>query len=186
VVKKGEMGGSDVSVWAVIWRTVVVHTVSYFVVGLLALTFFDYGTVFSEPELAGFMRPTSDRIVMAGPLFQPLRGFLFGAAFYPLREILFGRARGWLVTWVLLMVIGIFCTFGPAPGSIEGFIYTKVSFGRHTWGLVEVLVQSFALSTVLSVWINHPEKHWLTRVLVAAFVITIALPVVGLIAAPRS
>src|SRR5687768_4469149 len=55
-------------------RTIVVHTVTYFAMGLLALSLFDYPELYARPDLAALMRPVSDPLVMAGPLFQPLRG----------------------------------------------------------------------------------------------------------------
>jgi hypothetical protein len=38
---------------------------------------------------------------------------------------------------------------------------------------------------VLWVWIERPEKRWLTRVLVALFALAIALPLLGLLARGR-
>ena len=63
-------------------KTVIVHTVTYFIVGFLSSTVFDYGTAYAETALNLLMRPVSHPLVMAGVLFQPLRGLLFGVAFY--------------------------------------------------------------------------------------------------------
>ena len=52
-------------------KTVVVHTITYFIAGVLAYTLGGYEKAFSQPPLSYFMRPTSDPLVMAGPLFQP-------------------------------------------------------------------------------------------------------------------
>ncbi len=166
----------------VIARTAVVHTVTYFLVGFAAFLVFDYATVFAEPGLATYMRGTDDPLVRAGPLFQPLRGILFGLAFYPLRSVLFERRNGWAVTWLVLVTIGIFSTFGPSPGSIEGLIYTTVPVSRQAWGLVEILIQSLLLSSLLFYWVRHPGKRWLSWVLGVAFVIVMALPAMGLLA----
>src|SRR4051794_13411825 len=116
-------------------RTVVVHTVTYFLVGLLALVFLRYDRLFAGPELATYMRPTDDVWVFAGPLFQPVRGLVFASVFYLLRGPLFGQRRGWLVMWWLLVGIGIVSTFGPAPGSIEGMVYTRVPVRTQLVGL---------------------------------------------------
>ena len=80
-------------------RTIIVHTITYFLMGLLASTLLGYEEVFARPWMACWMRQTDDPIVMAGTLFQPIRGLIFALAFYPLREILFGRKNGWLVMW---------------------------------------------------------------------------------------
>ena len=88
---------------------------------------------FAEAEMRTWMRQISDPIIALGPALQPLRGILFALAFYPLREILFGRKNGWLVTWLLLVALGIFSTFGPAPGSVEGAIYTTLPLGSNSF-----------------------------------------------------
>src|SRR5262245_36821845 len=104
-------------------KTVIVHTVTYSIVGFLAFTVLDYGRLFSDPPMKVVMRQTDDPWVMAGPLFQPVRGLLFALAFYPLRDVLFGRKGGWLVLWLELVILGILSPFGASPGSVEGMIY---------------------------------------------------------------
>jgi hypothetical protein len=162
-------------------KSVVLHTVTYFLAGLVASNLFHYQGLFAIPSMAGFMRPYDDIWVMVGPLFQPLRSILFALAFYPLRESLFNRKYGWLTIWGLLVIIGIFSTYGPTPGSIEGLLYTRVPLWAHLSGLPEVLVQSLAYSVGLYYWINHPEKRWLTWVLIFTFFILMTFPILGLL-----
>lgn len=162
-------------------KTVIVHTTTYFVAGLLAYTLGGYETTFAEPPLSYLMRPTSDPWVMAGPLFQPVRGVLFALAFYPLRGGLFAERRGWLTLWWLLLALGVLSTFGPAPGSVEGLIYTIIPPLDQILGLWEVLLQSLLFSVILFHWIRHPEKTWLTWTLGVAFCIVLMLPVLGLL-----
>jgi hypothetical protein len=162
-------------------KTVIVHTVTYFIAGLLAFTLGGYEKTFSQPPLSYFMRPTSDQLVMAGPLFQPLRGVIFALAFYPLRSVLFAQRRGWLILWWLLLALGVLSTFGPASGSVEGLIYTIIPPRAQLLGLWEVLLQSFLLSVVLFQWVNHPEKRWLNWTLGILFCIVLILPVLGLL-----
>jgi uncharacterized membrane protein len=164
-------------------RTAVVHTLSYFAVGFLAFTVFDYSQRFADPGLRDYMRQTSDPLVMAGVLFQPIRGALFGVVFHLLRDVLF-RPGGWWITWVTLVVIGIVSPFGPAPGSIEGLIYTKLSIGAVWGGLIEVVVQSFVLSTLLFHWVTHPRKRWLSWLLTVLFIVALGLPTLGLLVQP--
>jgi hypothetical protein len=162
-------------------KAIVVHTLTYFLCGLLALNLFDYATRFNEPVYSAYMRPTTDILVTAGVLFQPIRGILFGLVFYLLREVLFPRKNGWLVAWIMLVVVGILSTFGPAPASIEGIIYTKIPIGSLPGGMLEVITQSFLLSLVTWYWVNHPEKKWLNWVLGIAFFIAMALPALGMV-----
>jgi hypothetical protein len=162
-------------------KTVIVHTVTYFIAGILAYTLGGYEKTFSQPPLSYFMRPTSDRWVMAGPLFQPIRGVIFALAFYPLRSVLIADRRGWLILWWLLLALGVLSTFGPAAGSVEGLIYTIIPPLVQMRGLWEVLLQSFLFSFILFQWVNHPEKRWLSWTLGIAFCIVMILPVLGLL-----
>ena len=175
-------GGARVTLPVLTIKTAVVHTVTYFAAGILAFTLGDYEKTFAEPPLSYFMRPTSDPLIMAGPLFQPVRGLVFALAFYPLREVLFHRPRGWLVLWWLLVALGVLSTFGPAPGSIEGLIYTIVPPVAQVLGLWEVLLQSLLFSLVLVYWVNHPSARWLNWTLGIAFFLVMTLPLLGLAA----
>ena len=165
-------------------KTIVVHSVSYFVCGLLALVILDYESNFADPEVRIFMRQTDEPIVMAGPLFQPIRGLLFAVAFYPLRAALFGRKRGWLVMWTVLVTVGILSTFGPSPGSVEGMIYTIFPIPLQLFGMLEVLAQSLLLAVVLCYWVNHPEKRWMNWLLAMSFLVVLMLPAMGLLRGP--
>ena len=169
------------SVIAVIAKTVVTHTITYFVMGLLASTFFEYGRLYAETSLNALMRQVSEPLVMAGPLFQPIRGVLFGIVFFLLRDTLFGKKNGWLVMWITLVFVGILGPFGPTPGSIEGMIYTILPLELHLVGLPEVILQALILSAVLFYWVNHPEKKWLNWVMAVVFILMLLMPVLGLL-----
>jgi hypothetical protein len=164
-------------------KTIVTHTVTYFIMGLLASTMLDYTRFFAESSLNLMMRHTNDPWVMVGPLFQPIRGILFGIVFYLLREPFFGKKNGWLVMWMVLVVVGIIGTFGPTPGSLEGMLYTVFPLWVHLRGLPEVLLQSLFLSLILFYWVNHPQKKWLNWVMGITFFILMSFPIIGLLAA---
>jgi hypothetical protein len=166
-------------------KAIVVHTVTYFVMGVFALVVFDYAALNAQPDMAHLMRQTSDPLVMAGPLFQPIRGLVFALVIYPLRQVVFTRKRGWLVLWWILVALGIVATFGPAPGSIEGMIYTVVPIRHQLRGLLEVVPQALLLALGVVYWVNHPEKRWFTWLMGTAFAAVILLSVAGLLARSR-
>ena len=170
-----------VNFWGIAVKTIVAHSVTYFLMGLLASSILDYSTWFADANLSPLMRQTYEKIVMAGPLFQPIRGFLFAIVFYLLREVLFLRQKGWLVMWLMLVIVGILSTFGPSPGSVEGMVYTKLPFVYHIYGWPEVIIQSLLLSGLLFYWVNHPGKKWLNWALGVAFLLVILLPSMGLL-----
>jgi hypothetical protein len=149
--------------------------------GILALTFFHYTEAFSSGVLSSYMRPTDHPMVMAGVLFQPLRGILFGVVFYLLRDVLFGRKNGWLVNWIMLVFVGILSAFSAAPGSIEGFVYTKLGWSQFGLGMIEVCGQALLLSLLTYYWVNHPEKKWQGWVYGIFFGLVLIMPVLGLL-----
>ena len=160
-------------------RTIVCHTLTYFIMGALAAHFLHYAELMANPN-SGF-RPITDPWVMAGPLFQPLRGLVFASVFYPLRECLFGKKYGWLLMGWMLIALGILSTFAAPPGSIEGMIYTTVPIRFQLRGWLEIVPQALLLSALLCYWVNHPAKKWLNWLLGIVFFVMMALPILGLL-----
>ena len=175
------MKNGQVPLIGLLLKSIVSHTLTYFLVGLVASVVFNYAADFARPELQGYMRQLGDPVIALGPALQPIRGVLFALAFFPLREILFKRKYGWLVTWWLLVSLGIFSTFGPASGSVEGAIYTTLPVWEQFFsgGMLEILTQSFLFSVLLYYWVNHPEKRWLNWLLGVLFVLVVAMSVMG-------
>ena len=164
-------------------KAIVVHTVTYFIMGLLALTFLEYRTAFAEPITREYMRQVDEPVVALGPALQFIRGILFAIAFYPLRESLFGRKNGWLIIWLLLVTLGILSTFAAAPGSVEGLLYTRMPVSLQVSGWMEVMTQALLLSAILYYWVNHPEKKWIAWALGIVYVLVITFSILGFVLA---
>jgi len=171
------------SLTTVTLKTAVVHTVTYFIVGVLSFIFLDYTAKYADPTVANFVRQTDHPLVMAGPFFQVLRGILFGIVFYTLRESIFPQKRGWLTLWLMLAVVGILSPFGAAPSSIEGMIYTVLPVWFHIVNFPEIFIQSGLLAFLTHYWVNHPEKRWLSISLWIVFAIVVALAFLGFLSA---
>jgi hypothetical protein len=181
----GSAGSPPLSARDIVVKTIVTHTVTYFITGVAAYVLVDYPSLIAENTLALSMRPLNDPMVMAGPLLQPVRGLLFGLVFYMLREPFLGRKRGWLTMWVVLVSIGVLGTFGAPPGSLEGLIYTVLPLSVHLKLLPEVMVQSLLLSWILFHWLNRPGRRWISWTMSAAFLVVLLLPVLGLVVTVR-
>jgi hypothetical protein len=169
----------------IVTKTVITHTVTYFLMGVLAYLVFDYPRLYAETSFKYIMRQTTEPLVMAGPLFQPLRGLIFGTAFFILRRSFFGQNRGWLRMWAALVCLSILGTFGPTPASVEGMIYTTLPLRLHLIGLPEVLLQAFLLSFIVFYWVSNPRKRWLRWVMGSLFCLALLLPTLGLLVAQR-
>ena len=163
--------------------TVLVHTVTYTLVGIVAMNVFRYtGAIRDDPSRRAMLRDTDDPRVMAGPLIQPLRGLLFAVVLYLVRDAAFAPG-GWLVMWALFLGVGVFGTFAPASASIEGWIYLRPSPTRALWGgLVEIVTQSALLSVLTFLWVTHPGVGWIPWVFGSLFTLALALPALGLLA----
>jgi hypothetical protein len=167
--------------WELVIKTSTVHTITYFIMGLLASSLLNYAERFSRPEMACWMRPTDDLMVLIGPLFQPVRGLIFALALYPLRGVIFSHPRGWLITGWLLTALGILSTFGPTSGSIEGMLYTKIPIPDQLVGWLEVIPQAFLLAFIVWYWVRNPAKRWLNWVIGITFVVFYSFPILGLL-----
>lgn len=164
-------------------KTTLVHTVTYFLIGLLSFLFLDYGARYADPAVAVALRQTDHPLVAAGPLFQVLRGFLFGIAFYALRDVIFPKRRGWLTLWLVLLIVGIFSPFSSAPGSIEGIVYSTLPMWFHIMSLPELIIQSFLLASLTHYLVNHPEKRRLSILFGTLFVVIVLLALLGILSA---
>jgi hypothetical protein len=159
-------------------KTAVAHTITYFLMGVIASTTMNYKEAFTRPEIACYMRQVSDPWVMAGPLFQPLRGLIFALAFYPIRG-----------AWQKTRLAGDVVAVG-GTGNSE-YIRARLGIGRGNdlyaaagAGADERMAGSGAAGIVV---VDHSvllggafPKKWMNWMLGIIFFLTMALPVMGL------
>ena len=79
------MKENQITLFGLTLKAILAHTLTYFLVGLVASIVFNYSADFARPELRSYMRQLGDPVIALGPALQPLRGILFALAFYPLR-----------------------------------------------------------------------------------------------------
>jgi hypothetical protein len=164
-------------------KTVVCHTITYFVMGALAYHFLHYQEFIDNP--CSGMRPITSLWVILGTPLQIFRALLFASVFYAFRTQLFGSKHGWALMAWMLIGIGILGTFAAPAGSLEGFIYTTMPFVSQVRGYLEIVTQAVLLSVLLCYWVDHPGKKWLNWVLVIAYVVAAGLPLMALVAPKR-
>lgn len=168
---------------SIVLKAASVHTVTYFIVGVLSFVFLDYTAKYVDPTVANYLRQTDHPLVMAGPFFQILRGLLFGIVFCTLRGSIFPHERGWLTLWLALAIIGILSPFSAAPSSIEGMIYTVLPAWFHVLNFPEIFIQSGLLAFLTHYWVNHSEKRWLNWSLGIVTALIVLLSLLGALSA---
>ena len=130
-----------------IFKITIIHIITYVICGIIFMLLFDYQSTLSH---AG-MRDTNSLIVGLSPVFQIVRGALFGIVLWLFRNSFINSKYGWLLIWVMIVIVGIFNTPSTAPGSIEYFIYYEpVSelWNLDIGGMLEILTQTFLFSTI--------------------------------------
>jgi len=152
------MNPSDVSFGRFFWRITACHMVTYMIVGFIAYKVMDYPALFSDA--CSIMVPTDSPRVALGPSLQVIRGLIFALVLFPFRHVFLDEKLGWLKLWGLFLGLAILSTAGPAPGSVEGMIYTKAPIAGQIIGLWEVVLQTLAMSVMVVLWHRRPSRTW--------------------------
>lgn len=180
-ISKIGMNSPQPSFWSILYRTMMTHTVTYFVTGIVASILLGYATRMVRPDVEPIIRKMTDPVLMASPLFQPLRAALLAIVFYLLRDVLFNNRKGWLIMWCTLVVIGILTPFSASWGGIEGMIFFNLPLWDHIVGWPEVFSQTLFLSVILTYWVDHPHSKRLRVIMLVGFILTILLPIINIL-----
>ncbi len=142
------------------FRVTTCHVVTYFVAGLIAYSLFNYKGLFEAEALACYMRPVSSKWVAAGPSLQIIRGLIIALALYPFRRVVLETANGWVKLAGVLIGLSVLSPAGAAPSSVEGFIYTQLTWVQHLRGFPEVILQNLAFAWLLTAWYRSSRRAW--------------------------
>ncbi|WP_029504755.1 hypothetical protein [Lachnoclostridium phytofermentans] len=125
------------------------HVFTYFACGLIFSQIMNYDDKYLQ--LLGF-RPMDELNGSMLILGQVVRGVLLGFVVWWIKDSIVGKKLAWLKLWAILVILGIISTYGPVPGSIEGFIYlapvdVPVNIGLS---ILEVLTQPLLFSIMVT------------------------------------
>lgn len=125
------------------------HVFTYFACGLIFSQIMNYDDKYLQ--LLGF-RPINELNGSMLILGQVVRGVLLGFVVWWIKDSIIGKKLAWLKLWAILVILGIISTYGPVPGSIEGFIYlapvdVPVNIGLS---ILEVLTQPLLFSIMVT------------------------------------
>ncbi len=166
------------------WRITSSHMITYFIAGILAFYFLNYKELFETGTLSHLMRPSDSPWVAAGPGLQIIRGLVFSIVLWPFTSIFLSEKTGWLKLWLLLIGLSILSTTGPAPGSIEGMIYTVIPIKKQVIGYIEVIPQTCLFAFMVCYWYHYPKKVW-NIISIILIIIIVLFGVAGILGSGR-
>lgn len=174
------MVNNDVKFSTFFWRISSSHMITYFIMGVAALSVLDYKQAFESPPMFYLMKPIDSSSVSLGPVLQILRGLVLSSVLWFFKDNFLYKKYGWLKLWGLVVGLSILSTVGPAPGSIEGMIYTKIPITTQLRGYFEGFPQTLFFSLSVYYWYKNPRKLWnvLSIVLVSIIVLLCILSLI--------
>lgn len=151
-----------------IFKVTVAHFVTYLVCGMLFSTLFNYETLFELGNAKYFMKDFHGSSSLIGPFVQIIRGLLLGFILLILKDNVLSGKRAWLHLWIIFAGLGIICTPGPAPFSIEGVVYSQLPLEFHLKAAPEILVQTL----LFSLWVTGDFKWKISETVKISAVVT--------------
>lgn len=151
------MNMKNQSFWSYIITFSLLFVFTYSVVAVLFLYFQD-------------MLPESQRVAL--DLYEPfrslnlmtlmsqlIRGIVIALVLYPFTESIINNSKSGLILFGALWGVALFGSVEPQPGSIEGIIYTEITFLEHTLVMAALAVQMAVFVWLLLKWGFQPEDE---------------------------
>lgn len=162
-------------------KVALIHTLTYFIFGLLFSNIFDYSTIYSYNVVNNFMRNFDSPLILLGPFLQPIRAIFIAIALYPIRNII-ATKLGFLKLWIILVFIGIIAAPAASPSSLEGIIYTQLPIEYHLMSLPELLLQTLTFSLLLWAFelLPHKDKDFSNRIFLLKIIFSIFFSLFGI------
>jgi hypothetical protein len=127
------------------------HVITYTIITLAAMPL-TYKYIESVVELMGF-KPLEEISIGAVLIGQIIRGLLLGVVIWWIKDSIIGKKLAWLKLWAILVILGIFNTYGLAHGSIQGLIYLAPIENipvSMSLGILETMAQPLLFSIVVA------------------------------------
>jgi len=136
-------------------KVVIAHVFTYILCGVIASNLFNYFNWIHEQNN---WRSIDSIVMQLAPVFQIVRGVLYGFVLLILKDKIIYTKFGILKLFIIMIIIGIFNTPAPSPGSIEKFIYLapdnkplRIQIG----GMSEIIIQNFLFCIIVCTkWIE--------------------------------
>ena len=162
------------------WQITYAHTISYFIAGIIAVTFFDYREWWATEAFSAFYRDLNSPIVaLGGGFLQIFRGIFVALVLLPLRKTFFEEKYGLLKLALIIFGFSIVSTFGAVITSYEGLIYLKVPIMYHIRGIPEGLIWLSLFTGILYISIKYSHKKIITILSIIMVVLISLLTIMG-------
>jgi hypothetical protein len=100
----------------------------------------------------------------------------------PMRKVFTEEKYGFLKLGFLILGLSVLSTFGPAFGSVDGFIYTKLSLMEHIIGYPEAILWITLFTGIL--WIFYRvEKKAINITAIVLLILIVLMSTAGYFAA---
>ncbi len=156
---------------AFVGKFLVLHLVSF---ALIAVVFLLFKSNLPESKRIALNYYEPFRLFdMLSVTGQALRGLAFAFIIYPFYDLVFKNKKGRLLLFLSIWGLALICSVEPQPGSIEGVIYTTITFTEHVAVILFVAMQAILFVWLIFKWEAHqpqfpthkiantlfPEKH---------------------------
>ncbi|MDR1740218.1 MAG: hypothetical protein LBR45_05620, partial [Bacteroidales bacterium] len=117
-------------------------------------------------------------VALGGGALQIIRGIIMALVLLPFRKVFTEENYGFLKLGLLILGLSVLSTFSAATGSVDGFIYTKLSFTEHISGYFEAILWISLFIGIL--WIFYKfEKKAINIIAIVLVVLIILMSIAG-------
>lgn len=138
------------------WHFILLHVITYLLMGILFMTLQDYSEAFATQERFAMMRPLDSLIVGMGPVLQIFRGALLALFVYPLFAKIMNHKNEWLLLFAVMFGFTALSSYHFIPELVH--TAGEQSLADIAIGTVEVAVQMFVFSFLLYKWEKRSER----------------------------
>ena len=104
--------------------------------------------------------------------------------FLPFRKVIIESKLGWLYIFAAMLILMHVGADAADPGKIEGIIYADFPISVHVATWPESIFSSLAFAVLFFTWERNPSDKRLSIPIIAVFIITLVVAVLGLLFTP--
>jgi hypothetical protein len=161
------------------WQIIYGHTIAYFIAGLFGLYVMNYKELFGREILSLLMRPVDEPIVALGPLLQIIRGIIIAITLLPVRKVIFEEKKGLIKLGIIITGFSLLSTIGPTMGSVDGYIYTKVSYKYQLLGYPEAILYVLLFIGIEYISNKYRDKKVVTILSIIVMILISLMSIMG-------